>query len=846
MSDSPEKLTSDKEDDDELKMAISDAVQKITVKALQDLTLDSMDSEDAAGNTADNPKDKEDREEDQKEDQEKDDEEDKESEIVRNTVQQATHEALLEVAEGSLEEDDDSDKDETAPETSSDDLKNSCTDSKESSDEDELVNATVEQVTSKAFKEVAENKSLDDASVSENGNDLLQQLQTDLNQVGSETESEDVETNGEEISEADNIQPELVVLDPNHPLMKRFQDALKAHLVKQIERCTLAHREMISEVKRKKREREDLGVQLYGAQQELAKQQADLEEIHEKRSSETDHRREVENLLKQNREDFQKNKEKCDLAVKRNLELQNEVDGLSTKLFHLNNIRTDLRSDISVMKRATERADLDVMHLETFKKRQDLYVDRLQSQVIKLKEDIAMLEAQRAAQAEETAAATKSLNEAAEEVESIKIEKKQIYQQWTSSLVGMRRRDEAHAAMQEALNLARQQVKSLETEIVGYKRSTQKEEEKNEMLTVLLKKSENDCQMTKKSIKTCLSKQDTLKRDYSTYSKTLHETERRCNTFQIEKSTKQSELTVLRQQIEREFIEKIKLEDEILEQMQLQLTSEKAQQYTTRITENLRSRKKQLEIELTSVENEEARSALQHTESKTRVRLLKKQLQELESEIKNKNEMINRIEQDTTKRNILIERKQLSIDKVNRKIAAHISKHGGEEMGPLEIQINHLNKEISSCQNNLIEQQQHWLRQQQNLVKLNCEKDEELVTVDSMKKAESILSQKKLRIENEIEYEEKELNSLNKKQKSLRVAMSKLNSKLTEEKKSSDEIQQGNAVTEKQFAAELKVCSRRDDVIVGVKMLAENMVIKIVFRELKLSLWRCKKSYKIL
>ena len=50
-------------------------------------------------------------------------------------------------------------------------------------------------------------------------------------------------------------------------------------------------------------------------------------------------------------------------------------------------------------------------------------MDRLQSQVIKLKEDIAMLEAQRAAQAEETAAATKSLNEAAEEVEV----KKQIY-----------------------------------------------------------------------------------------------------------------------------------------------------------------------------------------------------------------------------------------------------------------------------------------------------------------------------------------------------------------------------------------------------------------------------------
>ena len=33
---------------------------------------------------------------------------------------------------------------------------------------------------------------------------------------------------------------------------------------------------------------------------------------------------------------------------------------------------------------------------------------------------------------------------------AINLEKKQLYQQWTSSLVGMRRRDEAHVAMQEA------------------------------------------------------------------------------------------------------------------------------------------------------------------------------------------------------------------------------------------------------------------------------------------------------------------------------------------------------------------------------------------------------------
>ena len=44
-----------------------------------------------------------------------------------------------------------------------------------------------------------------------------------------------------------------------------------------------------------------------------------------------------------------------------------------------------------------------------------------------------------------------ALNEAHMEIEQINLEKKQLFQQWNSSLIGMRRRDEAHAAMQEAL-----------------------------------------------------------------------------------------------------------------------------------------------------------------------------------------------------------------------------------------------------------------------------------------------------------------------------------------------------------------------------------------------------------
>ena len=131
-------------------------------------------------------------------------------------------------------------------------------------------------------------------------------------------------------------------------------------------------------------------------------------------------------------------------------ELQTQVENLALRLFYVENAKEDVRSDISVMRRAAEKADTEVAKAEQLKQKQDLYVDRLVERLDKLREEIAMYEAQMTAQSKETKATKEALTEAHMEIESINLEKKQLFQQWNSSLIGMRRRDEAHSAMQEA------------------------------------------------------------------------------------------------------------------------------------------------------------------------------------------------------------------------------------------------------------------------------------------------------------------------------------------------------------------------------------------------------------
>lgn len=61
-----------------------------------------------------------------------------------------------------------------------------------------------------------------------------------------------------------------------------------------------------------------------------------------------------------------------------------------------------------------------------------------------------------------------------------------------------------------------------------------------------------------------------------------------------EVTLKDNEITALRKQIEREFMEKIKIEDNIMEKMRSQLTLDKAAQYTKKMTDRLRRRATEL------------------------------------------------------------------------------------------------------------------------------------------------------------------------------------------------------------------------------------------------------------
>lgn len=68
-------------------------------------------------------------------------------------------------------------------------------------------------------------------------------------------------------------------------------------------------------------------------------------------------------------------------------------------------------------------------------------------------------------------------------------------------------------------------------------------------------------------------------------------------------------------------------------------------------------------------------------------------------------------------------------------------------MGPLEIEINKLTKEIEECNSEVMMLQKYWLNLQRELLKLTHEQEDQLTSLDTLKKQITIMQQKKVRTE---------------------------------------------------------------------------------------------------
>jgi chromosome segregation ATPase len=351
----------------------------------------------------------------------------------------------------------------------------------------------------------------------------------------------------------------------------------------------------------------------------------------------------------------------------------------------------------------------------------------------------------------ETKAAREALIEARMETEAIEKEKNQLMANWASCLIGMKRRDEAHSQMNDAIRAQKQKYDSTLSEINSYKKSIIKEQEKNENLTIMINHRKGETKNFDKQLKGNRDKMDLLQQEYSAYNRALKETESTLGSINMEKTQKASLINQYQRDIEIISQEKIKLEDEIFQKLQTKLTADKAAKYSDKLRMEQREKLRELERALAKLDNEIAKAKLEAVQTQTLNEALERDIKMLNTELEDKNKIISKSESEIRQRILIIEHKQSAIDLLNKKIENLVEKAGGIELGPLELEEKSLAKQIEDYLQKIMELEQKWLREQNELVRLIKEHQKKDIDLKHQQKNFIVLTTKKMRIESKSE-----------------------------------------------------------------------------------------------
>lgn len=634
-------------------------------------------------------------------------------------------------------------------------------------------------------------------------------------------------------------------MEPTNPLMDRVQNALKAQLEKADAAVSLELQTKDEAVSRVKKQREQIGVELYGYQQQLAKLQLNLEKTHDRFNQLRELRESAEENLHLASEIVEKKAQEREELQFQRTEAQKELDRLNYSLKQIEDFNKELQSDILVTRRAAYGTEENIQAVEKEKREQDLLIDELDERIHKATEELKVYEAQIDAQKTSSAGAQEMLQEAMVEMEAINKEKKEYIAKWKSSLIGIARRDAALEEAEAAIRQHQENIQLTKAEITGYRDAVRKEQEKNEKLSSILGRVQSETRFLEGQIETLLENRKALNAQYEVLKTSLEKIDVELASTKVEQRKIESVVNNFVHRREAIVQKKKALELEILEHAGEQVTIEKGAQNVFKLTKKIAEQIHEKELQISEVENELARIRVDSLNTKAHIKELEETHKEFESELKEKDKLIEKYEQEIRKRHDEVEKKQLYIVRLNKKFESlTANKEDAPETGPLEATINHLTKEINHKEKESNEMQRQWIKCQTELVGLMSQMEEKQEKVQELNSKETIMKQKRLRVERNYQEQVEEVKGIEKSIVHMQVRFSKLNELIAQHKKLKEELSNENFTIQEDFKEKLKELEERsismDTQVVELKAEKERIFTEIIEYERQILLWEKK------
>mmetsp|Transcript_1510 Transcript_1510/g.2491 ORF Transcript_1510/g.2491 Transcript_1510/m.2491 type:complete len:914 (+) Transcript_1510:102-2843(+) len=631
----------------------------------------------------------------------------------------------------------------------------------------------------------------------------------------------------------------------NNPLMDRAQKALTKQLKETQYRLQTELYEKEEELKRSTQDREVLGVQLYGLQQQLARIQVMLENAHNEFNGIMDSRLREEEMLrdisKNNAEQSSLNEE----YNKQHKKYSQELDALNETIRQIETYNEEVKSEIAITRRATYKAEQSMQHLEKQKESQDLYVDHLTKQVNQFKDRTDAVLKQLEAQGQDTEDASGVLMETIRELELIGSEKKQLMIQWKAALSGLSRRDEALAQASQTLAGAESAVHDYDVEIEASRRDLQKQQAAHESLVNLRDRLENELHWVEDNLNKIRIERDQMQERYTLLSKSLAQTDSETKKLDLVAKQLNGEGDSIIQNLQVVTQERQKMEEELLTLYSTHSNVNKAVDNLGKDEGKLLKKIHEKENEGNEIENDIARTKVERLNCSATNDQLQEQLGTIAKEVREKEALTGKYQLEIRQRNDEVEKKMYRVDRLNKKYEKMVESAGGEEnLGPLENTIKNLSKEIDSTMQECKELERSWLRQQTEMVALSAERDQATEANNEQQARVTILTQQQLRLNKDLRELKNNLKVANQLNVDYQKDVSKLNALISTNHDEETELQAQNFILEMDCVEELKD-TERDCVslqasITETKTAKSTLMDEIVEMERQGLLWEKK------
>ncbi|XP_058060248.1 coiled-coil domain-containing protein 40 [Anopheles bellator] len=549
----------------------------------------------------------------------------------------------------------------------------------------------------------------------------------------------------------DSVTDRIGVLETDHPLLERFQAALKAHLLRVKAQLEEEVAELNHRLEANEKESEEVGAQLYDLQEEIDNQK-ELLEIYGKEILElATQRQQEESQAARYRQEYEDQRASLKEFRKIHKEHLMELENLTVLECEFAKWAQEIKDEIAVAKRVASK-DAKDRHTAAEEKRQvDLLVLNLDGEVKRKEHELQAIEDQIREQDGDRETISRSLADANSDLEALQHEHKRLFQAWGEVIVAIQQRDRVLAKTKDELEAIYEEHKVIRSKTEITKKSAACEMERNEKLAGFKNRIQGDIYSLEKQVHKEQEDEDKLRRDLDHYASILEQTEADILKAQQEGLLIENHLKSLRQTLEKQNRKKFELEEQILELLQDQLTTDKAGESQGKLLLETRQKRLGLEISMSGTENQLSEVLLDLEKWRSIVEGSKDVLQRAKHEHDKKNAKANKYNEEIKLVKESIATKLREMDSLNRELEQLINKAGGQEMNPDELKLLDIRQDIVEIEAKLKDTQDSWLKLQSSVATLSDKRSQQLNEINYSRKKLLLAEQKAIKIEAQLE-----------------------------------------------------------------------------------------------